>query len=363
MDAPQLQAAPLAAGQGAKAPAKKRALLIGINYTGQPAELAGCVNDIVDMRAVCAALKYDEVCVLYDGRWAGVFNPADNRLGDTKPTRANMTAAFRWLVAGASKGDRLLFHYSGHGGQLRALVPGTEADASDETLVPIDYEASGMIRDDELRALLVEPLRGTGAVLRAVLDCCHSGTGMDLKYNLSLTGTSSVWDGTLRSGGAEDAARPDGLQAVVARLTADAVRLELTRWFGGAAVAKSFGDAAAPLEFTEWTDDGVETRLPAAAVEGRLIGALPSTAPDVLVVSGCADRQTSADASFDDRANGALTYYLLAVLRPAIASRAWPTATNFLRDLRRRLRAGGYDQIPQVSSEVRVGPSTKFDLA
>lgn len=349
-----------AAAQESKAPTKRRALLIGINYTGQSAELAGCVNDIVDMRAVCAALKYDEVGVLYDGHWAGVFNPADNRLGDTKPTRANMTAAFRWLVAGAAKGDRLYLHYSGHGGQLRALVPGTEADASDETLVPVDYDAAGMMRDDELRALLVEPLRGTGAVLRAALDCCHSGTGMDLKYNLSLTGAPSVWNGTLRGGGSAD--QLDSLQSVVARLTADAVRLELSRWFGETAVAKHLG-APAAAEFTEWTDDDTEIALTAAAIEGRSIGALVSTAPDILVVSGCADRQTSADASFDRRANGALTYYLLAVLRPAIANGAWPPAINFLRDLRRRLRAGGYDQIPQVSSEAPVSMSTKFNLA
>lgn len=34
------------------------------------------------------------------------------------PTRANMIAAMKWLVNGASNGDVLFFHYSGHGGQV-----------------------------------------------------------------------------------------------------------------------------------------------------------------------------------------------------------------------------------------------------
>ena len=88
----------------------------------------------------------------------------------------------------------------------------------------------------------------------------------------------------------------------------------------------------------------------------------PAGAPDVLIVSGCADRQTSADASFNHRANGALTYYILAILRRAVAGGTWPLAADFLVELRRRLRAGGSDQIPQISSEEPVGKTTIFGL-
>ena len=361
---------------------RKRALLIGINYRGQAAELAGCVNDIVDVRAVCTALLYDEVCVLYDGAWPGTFSAADNRLAGTRPTRANITAAFRWLVAGAGRGDKLYLHYSGHGGQLPSRGSG-EADGCDETLVPVDYETAGMMRDDEIRALLIEPLRGTGATLRGVLDCCHSGTGMDLKYNLSLAVDAPARRG-VAAGGASDAASGaagDDIRAIVSRLTAVAIRDELVRWFGEAAVAATFtGLAAAPVPvaaaaaavaaaspdavFIERAEGAPATALSAAAIGARGVAgqAAPPQAPDVIIVSGCADSQTSADASFNHRANGALTYYVLAVLRRSISGGAWPPAPDFLLELRRRLRAGGYEQIPQISSESPVSKATLFNL-
>jgi hypothetical protein len=367
---------------------RKKALLIGINYRGQAAELAGCVNDIADVRAVCATLKYDEVCVLYDGIWPGAFNMADNRLADIRPTRANITAAFRWLVAGAGRGDKLYLHYSGHGGQMPARVAGGESDGCDETLVPIDYETAGMMRDDEIRALLVEPLRGTGASLRGALDCCHSGTGMDLKYNLGLAEDLKYNLGPAKdvTGGRRAAGEPAGepawaaqtdiqtdVQTVVARLTANAVRAELIRWFGSEAVAGFLSEtdpiSVAPISnslisdtmFVERVDDSLPTMFTATTIEARSTRAAGT--PDVLIVSGCADSQTSADASFNHRANGALTYYILAIFRRAIASGAWPLAANFLVDLRRRLRGGGYDQIPQISSESPVGKTTVFSMA
>jgi len=362
---------------------RRKALLIGINYRGQPAELAGCVNDIVDVRAVCAALRYDEVCVLYDGAWPGTFSNADNRIGDTRPTRANITTAFRWLVTGAGRGDKLYLHYSGHGGQLPSTTIG-ETDGRDETLVPVDYNTAGMMRDDEIRALLVEPLRGTGATLRGALDCCHSGTGMDLKYNLEVAG------GTAARRAVVPASEPtEDIRIVVARLTADAVHAELIRWFGEAAVAgfltetpsmsntstmmsnasnastmstmsnTSTMSTASDAEFIERVDNAPPVTLSAASIGARGV-AFPTL--DVLIVSGCADCQTSADASFNHRANGALTYYVLAILRQAITSGAWPFASDFLLELRRRLRAGGYDQIPQISSEEPVGRLTVFSL-
>ena len=349
---------------------RKRALFIGINYVGQSAELSGCVNDVVDMRALLAGANYTETRVLYDGRWSGPFL---GELNDTAPTRANMTSAFRWLVAGAGVGDQLFLHYSGHGSQLRSQMF-QEADGLDEVIVPVDYETAGMIRDDELRALLVTPLRGTGAALRAVLDCCHSGTGIDLRYNLGFTadgeaarGTRAVHGGT-RAGtiaaGAAIGAAAD-ISSVVARLTADAVRAELARWFGadaaaGAVAAYGAGTAAEP--FLEWTGDGDSAIVhEPGTVERR--GVQPGAGtPDILVLSGCADDQTSADATFSRRANGALTYHVLADLRTAVASGVWPPVTTLLRGLRRRIRAAGFDQVPQISSEVPIGGTTCFSL-
>ena len=52
----------------------------------------------------------------------------------------------------------------------------------DECLVPIDYNVNGMILDDELKGLL--QCLNSDKKLTMVLDCCHSGSGVDLAYNV-----------------------------------------------------------------------------------------------------------------------------------------------------------------------------------
>lgn len=42
----------------------------------------------------------------------------DQRDMNFKPTRQNILNGMKWLVNGASPGDSLVFHYSGHGGQV-----------------------------------------------------------------------------------------------------------------------------------------------------------------------------------------------------------------------------------------------------
>ena len=56
-----------------------------------------------------------------------------------------------------------------------------EWDTKDETICPLDYAKAGMLVDDEIYDALVKPLP-MGCRLTALMDCCHSGTGMDLPY-------------------------------------------------------------------------------------------------------------------------------------------------------------------------------------
>jgi metacaspase-1 len=69
---------------------------------------------------------------------------------------------------------------AGHGSQKRDFS-GDEKDGMNETLCPTDFERAGQIVDDELNRRLVNPLP-TGVRLHALLDACHSGTGLDLPY-------------------------------------------------------------------------------------------------------------------------------------------------------------------------------------
>lgn len=147
----------------------KKALLIGINYNGTTTALNGCINDIHNIKQVLITkfgYKEDDITMLTD---------------DTKllPTRNNILSYFLELLL--SNDSDLYFHYSGHGSQVKD-TSGDESDGNDEALVPIDYETAGLITDDELRGIL--QCLNASCKLTMVLDCCHSGSGVDLAYNL-----------------------------------------------------------------------------------------------------------------------------------------------------------------------------------
>lgn len=70
------------------------------------------------------------------------------------------------------------------------------------------------------------------------------------------------------------------------------------------------------------------------------------TVGNVLMISGCTDDQTSADATFEGKANGALTWSLLESLKQKPTAN-WRELVKNMRDL---LRTSQFTQIPQFSS-------------
>jgi hypothetical protein len=148
----------------------KRALLVGINYTGTQNALRGCINDINNMASYLQGTRgypTGSCIVLSD-------------VAARKPTRANILAAFKELLNGVGSGDELWFHYSGHG-SLQRDNNGDEESGADSCICPLDFNQSGSITDDVIRSQLVA-LVPAGARLFIVLDACHSGTGCDLRY-------------------------------------------------------------------------------------------------------------------------------------------------------------------------------------
>ena len=65
-----------------------------------------------------------------------------------------------------------------------------QEDGYDETLVPVDYASAGQIRDDDLFQALVGAMP-SGVVVTCVMDCCHSGTVLDLPYQFIADGESN----------------------------------------------------------------------------------------------------------------------------------------------------------------------------
>lgn len=155
----------------------KRAVLIGINYVGQQGELSGCHNDVLNMKEYLMdvhGFAEENMTVLMDD---GVH---------LDPTKDNILAAYEQIVAESASGDVVYCHYSGHGSKVTDRN-GDEADGYDETLVPVDYYSAGMIKDDDLLKKLVLPM-AAGVFATSIMDCCHSGTILDLPYNFKADG-------------------------------------------------------------------------------------------------------------------------------------------------------------------------------
>lgn len=155
---------------------RRKALFVGICYAGTQSYLPKCHEDAEKMKNYfCGHWGFndtpEDTKVLMDGEGASE---------SSRPTRANIKAGMKWLVDEAVPGDSLLFFYSGHGSQ-QPNFNDREKDGFDETLVPVDVETCGMLVDDEINEILVQPLPA-GVRLTCFLDSCHSGSGLDLPY-------------------------------------------------------------------------------------------------------------------------------------------------------------------------------------
>ncbi len=277
-------------------PPRRTALLVGINYRNTADELNGCYNDVVNVATYLrTVLGYapGAITMLTDGNRGSAF-PAS-----VAPTRQNILAGLSALVAGMVAGDEAVFHYSGHGTLVRDRN-GDEVSGMDSCLCPLDYNApasagGGVITDDEIRALLVNRVP-RGARLYVILDCCHNGTGCDMRYKYE--------DFSLL------------LRPATARTS--------------------------PVWRTQQK----------AFVQGRYT----DTAGEVYMISGCRDEQTSADAYINNAFAGALTYAIFAILRANQASIRTYSWSSLLRDLRYFMRVNRYDQIPQIMTGQLITP-------
>ena len=279
-------------------PPRRTALLVGINYNNNPdATLNGCYNDVVNVsQYLRTVLGYDpsSVNILTDGNRGSAF-PAS-----VAPTRQNILAGMTALVAGMVAGDEAVFHYSGHGSLVRD-TNGDEVTGLDSCICPLDYNApassgGGVVTDDELRALLVDQVP-RGARLYVILDCCHNGTGCDIRYKY------------------------EDFSLLLRPPSARTAPLWLTR-------QKAF-------------------------VQGKYT----ETAGEVFMISGCRDEQTSADAYIDRAFAGALTYAVFSILRANNASIRTYSWSSLLRDVRYFMRANRYSQIPQIMTGQIISPA------
>mmetsp|Transcript_7578 Transcript_7578/g.16581 ORF Transcript_7578/g.16581 Transcript_7578/m.16581 type:complete len:639 (-) Transcript_7578:95-2011(-) len=239
-----------------RAPGKKKALLIGINYRGSMNELRGCINDVTHQQQV---LKEH-----YDFADSEMMILTEDQAKEKYPTKSVIHSGLRWLKEGMNSGDLLFVHYSGHGSQF-TLPDNTVADC----ICPLDSLEGKwpdtVILDTEIHRELYDTVP-SGARCIAIFDCCHSGTIANLDVKRALP------------------------------------------------VAPEFRPK--PRFMTPPKSAGVKTSLPRpiggirrALVSGKLGDHL------LWVFSGCQDDETSADAYEDGQFQGAFTWGLVKSLK------------------------------------------------
>lgn len=152
---------------------KKLALVIGINYENDAKlELSGCINDTKILKNILLSdfgYTENDIILMTDKT-------------DIKPTRKNIENMLNTVLERVRRENitELFLSYSGHGTFVRD-VDGDENDGQDEALVPLDCNTHGVILDDYLHSAFLSKLPANVNVF-SLMDCCHSGTILDLQY-------------------------------------------------------------------------------------------------------------------------------------------------------------------------------------
>jgi hypothetical protein len=267
----------------------KKALLIGINYKNTENELHGCINDILNIQeflTIYCRFNTENIHILTDDT-------------EIKPVSSNIQSQIKWLVSNCVKGDTLVFYYSGHGSNVRDSN-GDETDGSDETIVPLDFLTSGLIKDDYLFSNLVLKVP-KGVNLWCFSDSCHSGTVMDLKYNFKCSTSLKKGKSIINSN----------------------------------------------YLHSDWSDNFEFSIERSKDVVGN-----------ICLLSGCRDVEFSADAYVENKGQGAFTFCLLKILNNYLVSledsirfrNGTLKLRNLLKEVNARLFINGFtDQHSQLS--------------
>lgn len=267
----------------------KQALLVGINDYQGISDLRGCINDVTNMRNILKT-------------YLGFSNKDIRVLVDKRATKENILYRLEKMVDGAKAGDFLVFHFSGHGSQIRDRDNDELKDHMDELICPYDMNwDNGFITDDMLHDIFTK--LPNDILLEVFLDSCHSGTGLK---DISL-------------------GRPAEL---------------------GPENPILYRHLPPPMDIECRVEGEVDDLEPVRGFKSKD----RSTVHHILW-AGCKDNQTSADAYIDGTYNGAFTYYFCKHMRDTGGNLS---RKELLQRIRNSLSYGGYSQTPQLEAEATV---------
>jgi metacaspase-1 len=306
----------------------KKSLFIGINYFNSKSELRGCINDVKNIKQFVVSnfnfpTDSDHMRTLVDD------DPTN------MPTRANILSSMKWLVQNAKSGDSLFLHYSGHGGSQKD-TNSDEEDGMDETLIPVDYEKTGIIVDNDLFDILVANLP-KGVRLTCIMDCCHSGSILDLPYTYGLDSNNNITE-------------KDNRKALIQA----AIKAGMLFVQGNKKAALMTGVQAIALHFKNRKNNNNSN---GGGSDDKDV-TVKNVVADIIQFSGCRDNQTSADATIGGEATGAMSWSFIEAF-----SQNGPNQTyvQLLGNIRKQLN-GKYSQVPQMSTGHRMNLDTSFKM-
>ncbi len=288
----------------------RKAFLVGINaYPDAP--LRGCINDV------------NQVKDLLTGHYG--FTEADIKLlEDQDATSSGIKNGLEWLAQGGADPDAVrVFHYSGHGSQV-ADQNGDEADGADECLVPVDYETSGFLTDDVLKTFY-DRFPKTGN-LTLIMDSCHSGTvTKDISEDVIYRFLPITLD------------EQERIDAAKAQFVEDQHKF----------LMKSLKEM--PFETMSEAELEAKVRSLSAIFEKKRFGDVRAREGNILL-AGCRDNQTSADAYIKGNYHGAFTYYIMETIAEANYQL---TYHDLAKKTGLKLYNNRYNQIPQLEYRSR----------
>ena len=311
-----------------------KALLTGINNYANVSDLRGCLNDVRNIKKLLIdVFRFSESNI--------------RTLQDDEVRKERLEKEWKWLVKDAKAGDRLLFHFSGHGSQI-ADENGDEDDGVDELLCLHDMDFADpdtYLLDDDLRELTEKVPEDVH--LTVILDNCHSGTATRL-----LVASKESARGLAPS--PEKAPLVD-MDATLSRMKPEEVRAL------GASPASS---RAVSQKLSALSRDTVLVRYipPPPEVQEKLYrnGVRKSFGRDVatmemnhVLLAGSKSEQTSADAYIDNDFNGAFTFHMCKTIREHGDS---IDHQDLITEVRKAILSGGFSQVPQLEPEGTRGP-------
>jgi hypothetical protein len=311
----QTQAVTSASFSGGSISGQKRALLIGCNYdyAGSPClnygcTLYGCIEDVKNIRTLLIAKGYlpQNIVLLVDD-------------GTTDfPDRSRFLSSFSSLVNSMQEGDTSFVWFSGHGAQLRNA---TSDGGYNECWCPPDTIDNGnFITDDELNEIV--KIAPSNSTIFIGSDSCHSGTVFDLKY------IAQEVDGSF------------------ANRDLDSIRGRIPLRNDFEVKFNSNTHLADRLIFSS---DIVRSSSRMQILEDD---SFDSTKCNIIVISGCQDYSTSADAWQENIPQGAMSWAFRKCFADDIS------LVDLLRNMRTLLKSSGFTQIPQLTMGQLIDPNT-----